>query len=1512
MKRAIVSLLLLSVTSAAHAQETRRRVPRGEVTGLEMGIDGALTATPGAALEWFVSVYEVVQRRDLRPAANVTLTATGSHAPGAPLTTVRTDASGRAHLVIPIPADLEHGFHLQVKAESPRRVERTFDVDIALAPRWRVEALVDRESIAPGGEVLFLGRVVGRADGRPIAGEAVTITASQGGARTRADVAAHTDAAGVFWARVPALDAPGQLRVQASTEHGGAGVTVTVAAPSRHPLWTEATPDRRVYAPGDRGRVAVTVRGMDGRPLEGAEIDWDGRDPEVEPLRTGPGGEARVPLDVPAVLDAPWADRALSISVVVPGLGTDRLAVPYRVARVPWVADAVPEGGALVPELDGAVHVRVVQSDGVALAQARLTLDAPRLGGALQATTDDDGVARFSGTLRPGRAPDACGGPTFIAASLRHDGHAQSFCLPVDPDATLTLRGDADGAFVIARRSEVARVPVEVTALVREGDAWHPIARTLVAPGVSRGALALEAIGEVWLRARPLLESGRAVRGGGDLVVRAPDAGALTLSVEAGSARVDGGPSAFVVAVPPARARAARAALQASLSPLAAALDEGRSPGFVAMLAAARTPEDVSATASLREGTVLPQPMPEVPVEHGLLRDPWRTRARFVRGRVGRMLRAVEAYVDAAVPGHLEEVAVRERGGWRFNHAILDAALRRTGTGPEGAVSLDGEPLDAAALASLDRAFTYDAVARRVTRERLFRVHLFLRDLILARGLDRAWALRGDPSTLLVGLLEAEDVPWQHDWPQREHLYDAWGHPLVLRPVRGRARFTFLEPVRDWELVSAGPDGRAGTRDDMVDPFARVLPDGVYAEAVGEETLLARLNGVALGRATAEELAEIFGASDGGSWTEAPEAPRAVALPSPLPITEARAPLPPALQAIGGPADALRWSLPAGRREWVAIAARFDPSGAVRTSERRFEAGAPWTAHLELPESLRPADTLRVPLVLTRFAEGAPPEVVVRSRGAVDARRDGDFVELVARRAGFADVEVIVGPPEAPIGRFSRRLRVVPEGGLRARHAGAIVDDEVTLVAPVPDGATPWRGRLVVGAPSAIASDPRLAGASPAAALWGRAMTGRPVTEGAVTEGAVTGGAVTEGAVTERAGDDALARRLERDAADGLSRPFERACALALWTLEDSNEPARSTLAGALRSDPGASLAERAAVLTALAPAAPAGPASGADAIGHLLARLKRDGWRTLAEATDQPDVMARMAAALLLVDRDDVPGRALLERVQGALRTDDAGRAWVPDAEGRPSWPGTLAGAIAARQAGDDALADRLVRAAATLFHLGARTAEAAFWAIAASVYGGFGVEGPEEVRVTVDGAARTLALTGGVATLDVRAGARVTVRGAAPVWAWIESRYLVPWAEDADAPLGIAIEGVVGALGERAGLELRLEARAEVVDPVLELTLPAGATFDESARRTLEGAPGVTSVRGPDGARVIRLRLTTLPEGAVRRLPLAFRWTAAGESRGFDVAAFSAREPTRIWRSPGRAVPVPEETER
>jgi hypothetical protein len=1500
--------LLLSTLSAseASAQFARRRVPQGEVTGLEMGIQGGLRAIPGERLRWELTLFEVVRRTDLRPSPGSRVRATSSSAPATVLAEVTTDAAGRASVELPITEALETGPHLMLEAVSPRGIRRVFEVDLELGSRFEVELHVDRDVAPPSGSVLAFGRVLDRAQGRAAAGREVVLRAAGPEGPLGPPVTTQTDPAGVFRASFT-LPERGEVRIAASGDGlPGAAVVVRVETPSTPALVVTAQLREAVLAPGGATTVDVLVRTPNGAPVAGAQVDWEeeARLPEDERANARTDAEGRASLSFTALrhIEGAYLDYGWMVRAVHPAHGSERVRVPVRVARQAVFASWVVEGGALVPELEGQVLVRLAGPDGAPLAERDFTLEVPRLGGALSGRTDADGVARVQGVVRASAADDPCGGPTAAGAELVVGSYRDRFCLPVDPDATLTVAAQplegAHGLRVsVARRSSVARAPVVVTALVRRGEHWTPLAQVSVAAGTSRADLRLPdtAQDEVWVRARAVVDS-LEVRGGGVLRWVGPAPGGLGLRVSEDGARLTGmsaRDTVAVLALDPTHAEALLATVRGRLGPVGAALDAGAGAGLASFLSASRTPRDEAVSAVLREGQLHTLPMPSEPVREGLLRDPWRTRARFVRGRIGRLMRAVEEYVAARVPGDgddgsMDDVAVREGSRLGFNEDVLEGVLAEAGLGGEAATSLDGEPLDIAGLRAMDPAFTYDNVARRITRERLWQLLRMLRHLVHVRELDPRWARQGDPTQYLLAMLEAEDLDWLEEVPSRQHLVDAWGTPFALRPVRGRARFAFLEPVPDYELVSAGPDGRFGTGDDMADPFARVLPSGsLYAEAVGEDTLLANLDGVALGRATVESLGAMFD-------VEAPELgngdERAVVATVPLPsrLEPARigpVPVAPPPASVGdvGSTPERSWTLPPERRRYAAVAIRYAPSGPPSTAEASLTAGAPYAVSVELPSVMRPGEALLVPIVIVQLAEAGEARVTVESRSpALSAAIDGSSIRLTASAAGLARVAVSVRVDERLVYSHETLVRVVPTGTLRARHASAWVTDRAALSAPTPADARAWRARLIVTAPRRLDADPTLGRsreAHPGPFAWARALRGEA--------------------------DPALVAA----ARNHVETPIEAACALMSLGEDDAGAIPRALQA--LERQLGDDLATRAAVLAALAPAAPGLFVERRDPVALLATRLREDGWRALGSTTDQPAVMARVAAALLLVDREDVRGLALLERAREAVQDDAYGRPSVPgdDARAGDGWIGTLALAIAERQAGEDTRAGVLARAAASQLVLAPRTGpEGVFWALAASVYGAFGVEAPENVTVVVDGRERVLALSGGVAELALSPRARVEVRGQR-VLARVESRFVTERVAT-DGPLRVAIEGEPGGLGDRSALELVVEGRdeVEVGAPVVELTLPGAARMDETALATLRRASAVRRVEAPDAVGLLRIELRSLAAGGTHRLPLPWRWVAAGRTRGLQITSYDASQPWRTSAEAGRELTVEE----
>jgi hypothetical protein len=1510
-----------------------REVPRGEVTGLEMGIEGSLRATPGLPVRWWVTLYEVLRHRDLRPASGCSVRAMASTSRSEPIASVVTGGDGRAALALPMPDDLTISPHLVLEATCPRGVRRLFDVDLHLEARERLALVLDRAQIPPGGRALAIGRVIDRATGRGIPRVEVRVAVSQGGP-LGAPREVTTDDVGLFVVPIETGAQGGTLSVSATTlhEHGpsasaslGVQLSGATATPS---LLLRALAEPAVAAPGALVDLVVEVRAPDGSPVADALVTGPPRDP----LPIGSPPDAQLPeirTDARGVAHYPWRlERGLEAgALVTPATGFQVTSARHgsvtgtasvRVARRRAFVGVAVAGGALVPGAPARVLVRVVGPDGLPLAGRDVDLASATLGsvdGAAVARgrTDADGLLALEVARVGEPVVDDCGGSTSTEIVVGVGGEQTSTCVPVDPDAPLAISAPArldPGASLrvaLARTERGARLPVIVTALRRGEDGWEPAAQAIAGPAQREVTLELgdRGAGVIWIRARLAQPDGQAVRGASALTLFAPPASSIALHADRAGARVEGaGPADRVLVLGSDRRAGELAAALAGDDSSDATLEALSGLALEAELAI-RAPLDQGASSILRGSTLVPQAMPEVPVSLGLLRDPWRARARFVRGRLGRLMLAVEQLVETRIPDGLGEVGAETPRGWVWNREMLAAAVAEGGIDDEGSASLDGTALDIDALVALDPSFTFDRVARRITRHRLWRVLRVLREVTHERNLDLPWARRGDPRTWIASL--AGQSTDDGETLETGDLFDAWGRAFVFRPSR---RASFLPAIEGWEVASLGPDGRDGTADDLSDPFARVLPEGsLYAEAVGEDALVARLSGVALGRAFVATLDEQLGE---GGWEEPyyGEAPATVgrlaeawsALPPPLAPPAPLEVLAPLLAQPGGLVEAsgaaserhLAWSLPGERRTVRGVAIALSPIGRPRAAEASFETGARLSLAVELPPVMRVGDRVRVPVVTSdpEALEAPSLEVVADGAGLVARlvpgapRGDGTSVAALELEAvGVGAASLVVTARGADERRVVRRVRVLPGGALRAIHAGARVVGRGALASAAPEDARIVSSTLTLASPRALdRSAPFAAPDSPelaALVAWARALDGRLDPETA-----------------------ALAARV----ASAPGSPLADACALVALATGPEHAAAVHALRGRIGQSSTASLRERAAVLAALAGVVPAGLAEEHDPVAATVASLRTDGWRALATERGSPATMARVAAALLLADPEDGPGLALYRAARDALPQGAPGeRALAGDpARLGDGWIGTLALAVAARQVGDDALADELASAASRELHLARRTGgEGAFWALAASVYGALGAGDALAGSATLEvgGERRTVALTEGASTFAVPAGAPVTIESATPVLASVESRFLRTLADERAAPFDVRIEGVLGE--SRSALEIVVEAgAADVAAPVVELGLPSLGQLDATAQAALARTPGVARVEEPDRGGVLRLHLSPLRAANTVRVPLVLRWLGAGRAEGLGIVAYDASSPTRITTHAARAI--------
>lgn len=1573
----LVSVLAFALPTGGHAQSAGRARVRGEISGLELALDGGLSAPRGGTLRFVGTLYEVVGLSTLRIARNARVEMTSALDPTAEPTTVTTDAQGRATLELAIPEDADAAFGIVIRAVSGA-VQRRFELTVSTYDRRQLVVLLARSSLPPGSGVPVAGLLWDGPSDRPVAGETVRLTLRDEASRTmRPPVSVTTDASGLFSYRFALPpDARSSISVLAEVRDEDGDVVLSsnasayVTDPASTPLLVAVAPLRTLVEPGASVPVDVVVRTGEGRPVEGTTVTIDGLaydDPGRE-QRTDARGRARFTWRAPD-WGAAWSDVGIGVSAAREGIGSGYGSASVRVARVERAASFAVEGGSLVPSLGGRIFVRVVTVDGQpAAAGVAVELTGPRLG-TLGATTDASGIAVFDVTLHDppaasrrarrasaddedeGAVSDLCGGEAATSISIHAAGASVvEACLPLDPDGTVRVRASASrvdpGASVeleLARSSASARLPVAVTLLSSTPMGLVALAQRVVPAGDSRVSIPVpnEAAGEpILVRARPLFGTElREVRGGTTMVwvSAAPWDLDLTLGASGASLTSRPGTRAFVVALPLDEAGALVSSFGngGTLSELMG-LEAPPSSSFVDGALAARTTRDVGAPFVLRGATTTPVPAPPDAVSIGLLRDPWRSQSRFVTGRLALVFSAVEQQVAGAVPERIEDVAVETTPGhFDFNAQILSSIADSGLLGAEGATGLGGEDLTVAALRAFDGAFTYDNVARRVTRERLFRIMVALRTFVQQNGFDLPWARLGEPSTWLSALPEI----WTDAGSvQPRDLVDGWGRPFVLRRVTGRARFTGWSPLDGWEVLSTGPDGRAGNGDDLFDPTARVLPSGSpYAQAVGEDALVARLRGVELGRATVELLAS-FGATEGyvdGVPYSAEDAGASLALSAwtslPSPLAVDLDPL--ALRRPDRPADVV-----AGRvvaldgtpvplpfdeepRTWGVVAVAIGQDGTLAVARASTLAGAPVIVEGDLPSRVRVDEPIEVPLVLTNVADRARTLAVeVSAEGPLEAsggssvsleagsvapvsvrlsgRDTGEATLIVRVTSGSETLRTLRVPVSVDAGRHPIRTRAAGFAG-----GGRDFSDSMSL----PGSADDVSARLVLLAPSGLAYDPDLAEtreSDPALLAWSLALAGRPL-------------------------DDELRARLLRSqqydgSVAGTEGALSTACALVAWSAAEvhdaesaaARDRARTWIAYAspvfYDADTAAgSVRGAASLLIALAPGGVYDPADGSEAAVDPVARfstqLRSQLWRTLRSHPGAPSVLARAAAALLLVDPEDARGLAMYERARAAVG-DAPGGALVSPGEDRSgtyeTLTASLALAIAAHQVGDDELARRLVRAVAWRDNLiTARGGELLFYWLAAGAYGVLGTGEPVGVRAEAGGASSEPTFSGGIAVVPVttaRAGgglsARVSASELGPmVLARLETVYTVPLSARSDGAFHLALNGDPGSTRRIAALELSIEATESVSRPILYVQLPAGVPADDTLMNAIRGA---AMVIGVEERRPGFLRITLGPMGAgeTRVIPLPVCWDARGSLHGLGAIAHPADDPGRM----------------
>lgn len=891
-------------------------MPAGEA-GLDVTLGGSPVVERGAPLRLYGVAYEAPGLATLTPreglelvAELTTYTSAGNERVVATAST-QSGPEGRFALTVPTPEERLGRTWIVLRVRRPGQTGRTFNFQVSITEGRVLDVLADRERYEPGETVHVLARASWGPTRAPLADVPLTLSLLDGSQRPVASAELQTRASGTVSTDfvLARSAAPGAYGLEVRTRDGEllARRPLEVFRRTTERLLASLTLDQETLLPGAplTGQLRVTT--PSGTPVRGARISVTLGAGQAAPLElvSDAEGLARLELRAPAFLSGDVETQTVFARVVHTAYGTITASAAYTLARTRWQVTARAENGALVPEIESTVFLSIEDARGRPLG-VNEEVELRGIGtiaGQRVARTDAHGLVELRVRLPRGAASAVDQGRCAGTVSTSFEVEVRTrpvttarVCVPVVLDAELTLRAVRPVAELgAAIEVEVARRPVAqgrpVLLELLSGERVHAFG--WIAASSSRGEIAVPAdvAGGLWtVRARPL----RAADARGSLE------GASVGAVGAGAsiAVLLRPRDAFALDVSPAQPsyhvrERAEVTLRASSAPPAgqawAALvvrDEAMHGGeadwsrdYLAgeLRAALERPYEAAQERFLRATlaqSVVPdrptRPMPPIVIpawdlarwratseqisSNGFLRDPLYQRELLYRRQLGTAMMQLEQLVNSLGSDPARRARMLHVQGRRIEFAP-DALEQSRAASHREYRTLGGELMTATMLTQADPSFSFDAVARRVARQRLVHLLMALSGLLDPDDSAAQRASANAPPERWLSLLVQLGIV------SNEQLLDPWGRPFVLQRVSGRRPIVVLsERAIDWELSSPGPDGVAGNTDDVRDPFRRAIPRGtIYATASGEDTLMEALSRLAPGETVVAAMARAYG-----------------------------------------------------------------------------------------------------------------------------------------------------------------------------------------------------------------------------------------------------------------------------------------------------------------------------------------------------------------------------------------------------------------------------------------------------------------------------------------------------------------------------------------------------------------------------------------------------------------------------------------------------------------------------
>ncbi len=786
-----------------------------------------------------------------------------------PSVKVTTDASGRATLELPVPEGSERPITALVSVTANGK-QRVRELSIQRKQPANLSVYVSDTRVVPGSDVVAWVLLAADDGARPIPSATVEVRLLQGGlVRFRRDVT--TDAAGSAMLRVPVprdqepdvswtIDArakdAGSLGVSAIPST--IGLVPREETPGKPTLWSAF--DNGSVAAGASAKYRIRVedgseQAVAGHPVwvwtgpSGTEPPKDEKEFQKVATRRLTDGSGTIIADVTTPTTVPL--RGTTVSMVA---RTELEGQPFEakssveVARAHGSVDLTPEAGDLVPGLEQRVFVRVLDDRGKPI---KTKLVAKGDGLDTQVSTDEFGEGQLTWKVPAGigarREVGPCPGTVAAAVTLQTapgepplalSSLAAPLCVGVDRSAKILVRPEK----TIVRAGD--KLTVEVV-----GDSKSPISVLLSSMDGERATATWNA-GDARRVEVSVPESMTGVARisaalpGGDAATKVSGTAVLVLPkiLPRLKATLVGGRAAprGTVTLEAVLTDEAGNGLQGTVAAVVIDKFGGGSFGPLgtmdtrAVLCGSVGAEDERCDAVLKEGTETDlyrrMLLRSSAGSEGPTHDPG---AKMKEG-VDAVFRSVVMSLEGAVyeatasPETLADVRRTVQGKHSFNPELMTLVTEAMDPKPE---MPGGEPVTLGDLLAIDTQITFDTVAKRVTRLKLFDALRAVREYRQNNSIDPDEPLLLEPNVLLKKMIREEVLT-------DAALLDPWGGRIGFYKAGGEV-VPFLTVSRGWELRSPGPDGKMGTGDDVKSPFERVLKSGTpYAKAVDEDRLV--------------------------------------------------------------------------------------------------------------------------------------------------------------------------------------------------------------------------------------------------------------------------------------------------------------------------------------------------------------------------------------------------------------------------------------------------------------------------------------------------------------------------------------------------------------------------------------------------------------------------------------------------------------------------------------------------